>query len=200
MTSNESRRTNTTMNNTIYYLPGHGGRLATGLGEALTARGFDIAGRETRDDFRALPFSEQVSLVANDLQTTFWNPDSRVIANSFGAYLFLHAQASMMPFPGRVLLLSPIVGEFADTSTDTFFSPPYPRKLRELAAAGSFPTPCDAQIHVGSEDWQSVPDNVKQFGIATGIPVTVVESAGHMLPKAYVGRLLDDWLTRVISR
>ena len=38
MTSNESRRTNTTMNNTIYYLPGHGGRLASGLGEALTAR------------------------------------------------------------------------------------------------------------------------------------------------------------------
>ena len=58
-----------------------------------------------------------------------------------------------------------------------------------------FPAPCDAQIHVGSEDWQSVPDNVKQFGIATGIPVTVVEGVGHMLPKAYVGRLLDDWLT-----
>jgi hypothetical protein len=45
---------------TIYYLPGYGGQLATGLGRALMDRGFDVAGRETRGDFRSLPFDEQM--------------------------------------------------------------------------------------------------------------------------------------------
>ena len=79
----------------IYYLPGHGGRLTTGLGEALTQRGLAIVGRETVDEFLALPFLEQVALVADDLQANFWSPNAVVIANSFGAYLFLHAQASI---------------------------------------------------------------------------------------------------------
>jgi hypothetical protein len=182
------------MKKTIYYLPGHSGRLTTGLGEALTARRFDVAGRETVGDFQKLPFSEQVSIIVNDLRTHYWQRDSLVIANSFGAYLFLHAQSSLPSYPGRVLILSPIVGKFASESTGTFFSPPYPKKLYGLAKAGSFPSPRDAHIHVGSEDWQSVPENVMQFGVLTGIPVTVVEKAGHMLPKDYVSRILDDWL------
>ena len=48
----------------IYYLPGHGGRLGTGLGEGLLSRGFDVAGRETVGEFKDLPFNEQVALVA----------------------------------------------------------------------------------------------------------------------------------------
>jgi hypothetical protein len=38
---------------TVYYLPGYGGQLGTGLGRALMDRGFDVAGRETRGDFRS---------------------------------------------------------------------------------------------------------------------------------------------------
>lgn len=182
------------MKKTIYYLPGHGGKLTTGLGEALWARGLDIAGRETLGEFRRLPFSEQVNAVADDIRTHFWGIDALVIANSFGAYLFLHAQASLPSYPGRVLILSPIVGEFASEAMGTFFSPPYPKKLRELAEAAAFPKPRDAQIHVGAQDWQSVPENVKRFGELTDIPVTVVPDAGHMLPKEYVSRTLDAWL------
>ena len=32
---------------TIYYLPGYGGQLATGLGRALMDRGFDVAAFQT---------------------------------------------------------------------------------------------------------------------------------------------------------
>ena len=31
----------------IYYLPGHGGRITTGLGQALLSRGYEVVGRET---------------------------------------------------------------------------------------------------------------------------------------------------------
>jgi hypothetical protein len=49
-------------------------------------------------------------------------------------------------------------------------------------------------MHVGSEDWQSNPTNVTALCSLLGIDVTVVPNAGHMLPKEYVGNLLDRWL------
>jgi hypothetical protein len=100
----------------------------------------------------------------------------------------------MAPFPGSVLLLSPILGEFRDDSTSRGFIPPRAGLLMRRAKEGKFPTPKKCEIHVGSEDWQSHPDNVKAFGDATGIPVTVVPGGGHMLGKGYVGRILDRWV------
>ena len=91
----------------IYYLPGHGGRLSTGLGEALLSRGYSVSGRETAGEFKDIPFSQQITIIAEDLKTHCWDEDARVIANSFGAYLFLNAQALMSPYVGKVLLLSP---------------------------------------------------------------------------------------------
>jgi alpha-beta hydrolase superfamily lysophospholipase len=182
------------MNKSVYYLTGMGGRLDTGLGQGLLSRGFEIAGRELVDEFRKLDFQQQVDLVVSDLTSNFWREDARVIANSFGAYLFLHAQAQMEPYVGKVILLSPIVGEFSNEDTRMNFIPPRADKLQQLAEAGSFPIPKHCQVHVGSEDWQSNPVNVTAFGSMLGIPVTVVPNAGHMLPKEYVGDLLDKWL------
>ncbi len=182
------------MINSIYYLPGHGGSLTKGLGEALTQRGLGIFGRETIGEFLRLPFLEQAALVAADLQADYWSTNSQVIANSFGGYLFLHAQASLPPYPGRVMILSPIVGDFQNDTIGALFSPPSPNRLMELAKAKAFPRPLNAQIHVGEEDWQSDPKQVQRFGELTEIPVTVIPSAGHMLPKPYVSNLLDRWL------
>ena len=182
---------------TIYYLPGHGGLISTGLGQALLARGYDVTGRETVGEFKALGFQSQAQTVASDLREHFWRDDARVIANSFGAYLFLHAQALLgEPYIGKVTLLSPIVGEFAkdDVQRPMSFVPPYAEKLFELAKAGKFPVPLNIQIHTGSEDWQSYVNSLA-FGELVGIKVNVVEGAGHMLPRAYVGNLLDGWVT-----
>jgi len=171
-----------------------GGRLDNGLGQALLAKGFDVSGRELVGEFRKLAFNEQVDAVASDLQSSFWNPDAQVIANSFGAYLFLHAQAQIPPYPGKVILLSPIVGEFTNQATEMNFIPPRSERLLELAKTGSYPAPLNCEIHVGAEDWQSNPTNVELFGSLTGVNVTVVPEAGHMLPKEYVNNLLDQWL------
>ena len=178
----------------VYYLTGMGGRLDSGLGQALLSRGLDISGRELVGEFRKLDFSMQIDLVADDLQANFWHEDARVIANSFGAYLFLHAQARMKSYIGRVILLSPIVGEFSNEETGMNFIPPRADKLQRLAEAGSYPIPENCEVHVGSEDWQSNPTNVSAFGSMLGISVTVVPNAGHMLPKEYVGDLLNRWL------
>ncbi len=182
------------MPNSVYYLTGMNGRLETGLGEGLLSRGFEVSGRELVGEFRKQDFQSQIDLISEDLQSKFWHEGAHVIANSFGAYLFLHAQAQMPPYIGKVILLSPIVGEFGNEETQMNFIPPRAVKLFGLAKAGTFPAPKQCEIHVGADDWQSNPANVTAFGSMVGIGVTVVPNAGHMLPKEYVGGLLDKWL------
>ena len=180
---------------TLYYLPGRGGRLDTGLGTALIERNLLVSGRETVGEFAGLSFQEQIELVAQDIQAGFWHKEAKILANSFGAYLFLHAQTLMPAYIGKVLLLSPIVGEFSNNETGTHFVPPRSRKLKELAQAKKFPTPQSCEIHVGEQDWQSNPEHVSEFGRLLNISVTVVPRAGHMLPKEYVTTVLDQWLS-----
>ena len=117
---------------TVYYLSGHGGRLHLGLGEAIKARGYKIEGRELYGEFKSLSFNDQVETIAMDLIDKFWSEESCVIANSFGAYLFLHAQIQLESYPGRVLLLSPVLGDFGHKKTMMFFIPPRARKIRGL--------------------------------------------------------------------
>lgn len=179
---------------TAYYLPGHGGQVSTGLGEGLASRGWAAVGRETIGDFRRLPFQQQVDAVAQDLREHFWRDDAHVVAVSFGAYLFLHAQAQLPPYVGNVLLLSPIVGQFSSDEMGLGFIPPRADKLKDLAESDQYPAPLNCHIHVGSEDWQSNPSNVTAFAKKVGLQVTVVPNAGHQLGKQYVGSLLDQWL------
>ena len=180
---------------TIYYLPGHGGRLGTGLGQALLSRGYNVSGRETVGDFKDIPFSQQVAIIAEDLRTHYWHEEARVIANSFGAYLFLNAQALMSPYVGKVLLLSPIVGEFSNEDSGMGFIPPHSGRLAQLAKNGTFPVPQYCEIHVGEHDWQSNPTNVTELAGLLGLNATVVPGGGHMLDKRYVAAVLDSWLS-----
>ena len=151
-------------------------------------------GRETTGEFKRLWFRDQLTLTAQDLQTDFWREDARVVANSFGAYLLLHTQAQMESVPGRVLLLSPIVGEFEDAESSRNFSPPRADVLGKLASAGKLPIPRECEAHVGADDWQSMPENVSSSGELLGIAVHVAPGNGHMLDKADVRGVLDRWL------
>jgi hypothetical protein len=182
------------MNRSVYYLTGMDGRLDKGLGEAISARGYKVTGRELIGEFKKLEFRTKVDLIINDLVNNHWTKDSKVIANSFGAYLFLQAQAQMSPYIGNVILLSPIIGKFTDSNKGMGFIPPRAKKLEQLVSDGKFPVPLNCQIHVGSEDWQSGPENAKAFGIKTGIRVVIEQGSGHLLSVKYVSKLLDTFL------
>ncbi len=182
------------MGNSVYYLPGRGGEITSGLGQGLLDRGCSIAGRETRGAFLKLTFQQQLDTICKDLQDDFWSADAKLVAVSYGCYLFLHAQRCMSAFPGRVLLLSPVLGRAFASSVGVGFIPPRSDQLIEAAMNQEFPTLDKAEIHVGSEDWQSNPTAVRAFGEHASIPVTVVEGKGHMLGVDYVGSLLDRWL------
>ena len=184
------------MKDTVYYLPGMGGRLNTGLGRGIHDRGYKVVGPETRGEYQKYSFQDKINLVANDLEQYFWYQEAKVVVNSFGAYLFLHAQLQMKPYPGSVLILSPIIGGSQHDETQMRFYPPRADVLVEAAANGEVPCPLNAAVHVGSEDWQSGLDGVLSFGRSVGLPVRVVDDQGHMLSVEYVGGLLDEQLMK----
>jgi len=177
----------------VYYLPGRGGSLQSGLGAALAQRDYEVTGRETTGAFQKLLFSEQVAVIAQDLQES-WDHDARIVANSFGAYLFLHAQAMLPPFPGKVLLLSPVVGGVVSQGNGPRFSPPFANRLLELAEAGQLTGPLRCEAHVGDRDWQCPFERVSRLGRLMNVPVHKVAGAGHLLPINYVATVLDRWL------
>jgi hypothetical protein len=170
-----------------------GGQLSIGLGKGLIDKGFNVEGRELIGDFKKLRFQEQIEIISKDLNDRFWSKDSCVIASSFGAYLFLNAQAQMKPFIGKVVLLSPIIGDFSNQETLTTFVPPFAGRILELARENKFPAPLNCEIHVGELDWQSTPKSVTNFADMLGIKTYIVPSAGHMLPRDYVKKLLDKF-------
>lgn len=178
----------------IYYLPGAGGRLDAGLGRALLARDYDVVGRESAGAFQRLKFEDRIRLVADDLRTNFWRDDALIVANSIGAYLFLHALSQLPLYPGKALLLSPIVGAASAPNGGPHFVPPYTTRLWELAQAGNIEAPKCCEIHVGSEDWQSNPAAVIRLGGLLRVPVNIVSGGGHLLDKGYVSEILDRWL------
>jgi hypothetical protein len=57
------------------------------------------------------------------------------------------------------------------------------------------PSPAQAEIHVGAEDWQANPEQVGRLAELLGIPVHVVPGNGHMLDHGYVDTVLSRWLT-----
>jgi hypothetical protein len=177
----------------VYYITGMGGYLTTGLGQGLLDQGFQVEGRELVGDFKKLRFQQQLDLIVDDLTNYFWHKDSCVIANSFGAYLFLNAQAQIQPYVGKVILLSPILGDFSNDETLTTFVPPFAGRILDLAKENKFPVPLNCEIHVGELDWQSNPNNVIRFANMLGVKAFIVPKAGHMLPRDYVKKLLDKF-------
>ncbi len=178
----------------IYYLPGFGGRLSLGLGAALRQRGYEVWGREMSGEFKGLSLYEQASIVSRDLQQSCCSREAKVVANSFGAYLFLHAQTLMKPFPGRLLFLSPIVGAFGSVEKGRYFSPPYAEKVLNEIRKGSYPSPQNLEIYSGSEDWQSPPALLIEVAERLGASLHVIEGQGHRLDPLHVSALLDKWL------
>ena len=184
---------NTGLFHKVYYLTGMRGKLHVGLGEAIQSRGFEVLGRELAGDFGRAGFRNQVELIIHDLRS-HWFESIPIIANSFGAYLLLHALTELAPYPGKILILSPILGTIENEEKQMFLRPPQSTRIFEIAEKGMFPTPKELSIHVGENDWQSDPKKCLSLSELIGGQVMVVPEAGHSLPQAYVSGLLDAWL------
>ena len=182
------------MTNTIYYLTGRGGQLDKGVGQGLLNRGYKLSGREASGKFDTLSIQNQIDLITQDLQGSFWHKDAKVIAVSYGAYLLLHALSELEPYQGSILLLSPVLGGVCGGESMHYFSPPRSDKLINMIDNESFPKPRKIEIHVGDKDWQSPYERAMKFAEAFGGHCHVLPDTGHQLGEQYVSPVLNEWL------
>ncbi len=160
----------------------------------MQQRGCSFTGRETVGPFQKLSFGQQVDAIANDLQADFWHDQARVIANSYGAYLFWHAQAQLPAFPGKVLLLSPVIGSARSPDCRIEFRPPRAERLMQMAVRGELMTPRQCETHVGDLDWQCPVERLRAFYSALDLPLNEAHGGGHLLDRNYISSVLDQWL------
>jgi len=185
----------------IYYVPGRGGRLNAGLGLELSARGYDLIGREIagpgpRDQsnpFASLSFEQQVEVIQYDLQTHFWTPEALVIGNSFGAYLIAHSILRLGEFPGKCLFLSPVLG--AVKATGMLFKPPKSGVLKDAIETRSFP-PIILDILAGSKDEHLLPPQAKKLSDQTNGSLSLIKDQGHRIQPELIKDKLDEWLIK----
>ncbi|MFC0179638.1 hypothetical protein [Thorsellia kenyensis] len=177
----------------IYLLPGRGRALDEGLGAELLRRGFNVEGRALVDDFGKLFYPQQIDIIQADL-VRINSPEAKLIAISFGAYLYLQAQIGLPAFRGKVLLLSPIVGKATHSQLGKIFIPPQSDRIKNCVKEGQFPLPKRFEIHLGSQDWQCPNDQMKEIASYLDIPLHIVEGAGHRLENEYVKKILEKWL------
>ena len=98
------------------------------------------------------------------------------------------------PFPGRVLLLSPVLGEARHPVTGMQFASLGSAVLKEAAQAGTFVPPRRIEVHVGADDWQAGPQQLVDFCNRLDIEIHVAPGRGHTLGVEYVSALIDRWL------
>lgn len=178
----------------IYLIPGRGEKLDDTLGAILKMLDYNYEGVALTPDVEHLRFSEQLELVMTDLKIRFWNADSMLIGRSYGAYLLLHTLADMPPFPGRVLLFSPVLGAAFNRDHSYGSIPPRAEKLLKMAKINTFPAPAYMEIHTGAEDHDCSPLLAENFtsGVKNTTAVIVAE-AGHNLSETYLRNILIEF-------
>ncbi len=186
----------------IYYMPGRGGRLSSGLGLELNRRGWDLMGREIggsgprdpNNPFTQLSFQQQVDVVQHDLSTHNWTEDALVIGSSFGAYLLAHSLVRLGHFPGRCLFISPILGSVQGRGM--LFKPPQAGVLNTAITNRSFCTVA-IDILVGSNDEQSPVALCEKLCSACNGRLVIAEHEDHRLEHSTVKKQLDQWLPAI---
>ena len=179
----------------VYLLPGRGDGLNCTLGRIINSNGFMVQGRAITPEYQALGFSEQLGLVKADFQAGFWGKDKMLIGHSYGAYLLLHTLAEMPPFPGSILLISPVLGPGVAANRHYGSLPPRAGRLMELARHGRFPGPAYMEIHIGANDNGCDPKLAQEFAshIAAAL-VHVVPGVSHSLPESYLTAVMRNFL------
>ena len=182
------------MNKTVYLVPGRGNRLSD-IGDIVLSLEYNVCGREIMPPFSSGAFSEQLGIIQKDLKAYSWDNDAKLIGHSYGGYLLMHALSELDPFPGDILLLSPVLGPAIDKERLYISYPPRSNKLLTLAKASKFPIPRYMEMHIGSNDNRSSLELA--ITICGMIPVAklhIVLNQGHTLKKNYLEKVISGFL------
>lgn len=178
------------MTRPLYFLPGRGARISGRLGSELTQRGYTVTGRSLHQGFEALAFSEQLTVIRDDLTARHWAANSVIVAHSYGAHLCLSSLMGLPPFPGTLALVSPAYRKVRHGFSS--YRVPGAKALAAAIDQGQFPRPTGrVGVVSGDNDWQVPIEGVVALDHALGAQVQWIK-AGHELPPTAVQAFLSQ--------
>ena len=179
------------MANSICYITGRYGALATGLGEYLATLADEVFGVSLSRELMAESPLDQVAVVARALDRAEAQR-APVIANSYGAYLTLQAMIGRGTLRTRVLLLSPVLGR---TVTSTRISiPPLAKRLERALEVGE----CEAdwlEMHIGDGDEGLDEERFSKVAVVTSCDrAEIHRDEGHSFRKRTLASIVDRFI------
>jgi hypothetical protein len=178
----------------ILYITGRDGQFQRGLGEYLSSLTEDFSGISLDPGFLRRPFDEQVAKIQTAIESSI---DHKIVANSYGGYLLMHALIDLSVVGHDILLLSPVLGKATSVESMSFSRPPGANRLLEALEQGRIAKPQHLEIHTGEVDHSCCPLLAAKF--AEGIPADrfeLIPGQGHMIDRPIVQGIIDDFTTR----
>jgi hypothetical protein len=182
------------MINECFYITGRGGSIHQGLGAFLKSRSHQVTGISLAHDFLQAPFEQQLSSIQSEF-SRLQQHNIPVIANSYGAYLFLNSLIGVAALQTKVLLLSPVVGTLV--SKIGYFKPPYEGRIPAALCDGTLRKPAQLDICCGSLDNQC--DLAALATLAKTLHAdrySILDGQGHMIDKHVVAEVVDTFLSQ----
>ena len=182
------------MQKSICYITGRGGSIRSGLGEYLALKTDKLYGLDVSHEFLTREFTQQVAEIAQALRKARVL-SSTVIANSYGAYLVLHALLSRKIEISNLVLISPILGSCY--SGNRFFKPPFSQHLNTLMSETASNLPRRTTIIWGAEDESIDQNGIKKLtSQCNDIHLIEIDKQEHHIDK----QILAETLDRILSR
>lgn len=177
----------------LIYITGRGGNANEGLGAYLKQLDPNRIGLSINNTFLQLPFRDQISVVKQIIDE-FDGEQTRVIANSYGAYLLLHSLIDAPTYKMKCLLLSPAIGGVMNSSSLSYARQPSTGRFNEALADGAFVKPSYLSLCIGDRDVGYDSTRFEELHESIGFDqFKVVQGEGHMLNRSVVTEILKEF-------
>lgn len=177
----------------LRYITGRGGSATQGLSSYLSTLADDYQGLANDSVLHRLSVDEQIGVVAE-----FSEAATHLIANSYGAYLWLLSRIDAAPTDTRVLLLSPLLGRAVDPEKMLSSRPPRLRGLENAITEGRITLPQQVRVVTGRDDdvctYRTAVAQCSKLGIED---LSIIEGERHNISHALVSKTVADFLTGV---
>jgi len=175
----------------LRYITGRGGSATQGLSLYLSTLVNDYQGFANDSELHRLSVDEQVDII-----TEFCKPATHLIANSYGAYLWLLSRIDAAPSETRVLLLSPVMGRAIDPEKMLSSRPPRLKGLENAIDEKRLVLPKRVSVVTGKDDnvcdYQTAARQCAKLGINH---ITILDGEGHNLNHSSVDRAVRNFIS-----
>lgn len=177
----------------LRYITGRGGSATQGLSLYLSKLVDDYQALANDAELHRRSVDEQINTVVE-----FCKPATHLIANSYGAYLWLLSRIDAPPSDTRVLLLSPVMGRAVDPEKMLSSRPPRLKGLENAIDEERLVLPKLVSVVTGKDDnvcdYQTAARQCAKLGI---VDLSVIVGEGHDMSHEVVSKTVDAFLGKL---